>query len=1525
MKNSKRFLSGVLALLVFMSVSSISLFAYAEGTGSEDNPFRISTAQELQDINNNLTASYILTANIDLSGVDFEPIGNAEAGTFQGTFDGNGYTISNLNVFSGKYAGLFGCNEGIIKNVILKNIYVYGTRYIGGVVGENTPYGTVVDCKVLNGEIESNGGINVVYAGGVCGFNEGDFVGRFSNGADLKIANTDYYAVAGGIIGWNNKETELTASNTGNISSSSSSSRYSYFGGIVGRTSSISLNGCLNYGSIFDSSKYANACFFAAGIVCEVIGTVLLENCKNYGDNYNYGILGFGDESVIINSCENYGNDVDCGILGNPKGDCKVTHCYNYGLFRGAGIIGNRSNSQHAEVIIQYCGNYGNCVNGGSCVGGIMGSCSGITDLLISGSFNAGNIAGTGRGDYDGIGGIIGRWAASGKCIIDSCYNSGSISTFDKKPNGYGERYHCGGVLGNDSKKIEVTNCYNTGNINGESVTPITTISKNTYNTGNIFSYRIEGSTGDYFCSYIKLKDDYYFNIGKYLSEIKMNESQNFESFDFNEIWKIDPNYNSGYPSLILDMNPLKINCCNKTMIKGEQLQLTAYENNEMCNVKWSVSSDAAIVNENGLVTATNSGLATITATDNRGRKVNCNIYVMPKNTSAVLNDFDINKGKTSTQTVIMGVSGDYLTNVTSNDSNVLNIDSFGNKSITLSAKSPGTVTISFKTAQGFTGSCLATVTNYATSISLSSTSKTINRGESTVLTATTSPTGNDNIVTWTSSNESVATVDQNGLVTAVGIGTATIMAQTDNGLGATCTVTVKAPATSINYVNNNIKVAIGETYQLSTVVSPADTTDTITFNSNSTSIATVSSAGVVTAKAVGTTYITATTTSGKSANCFVTVVSEATDLTLSQDSCKLRAGEEFVLNATVTPADATDKTIIWNTNNEEIATVSQDGVVTAVSPGKAIITATSSSGITKICEVTVLGVLNTTQPRIYIPTVSDRNSEYISVPVLIENNPGISFASISVGYDANELEPIDVTNGTVFDSVTGSFDTDNNVVKLYFTSEENKTADGNLAIIRFRVINTGAVETRVSVAYMPGGITNNAEEAVAFNLADGRVETELCIHENTEVRNAKTATCTEQGYTGDIYCLDCGDLLETGTVLDITPHHYQTTVFEPTENKQGYTKYVCTDCGYSYVGDITDYVSDNSVLIAILETIASYSKEDYSADSFANLQAIYNKYSSMATGSYAQIEIDNATFDLITAVSALEPYLNLNISAPNGAFTVTYNGETNSNNGNSLLFGTNVTLTATANEGYEFVGWYDTINNLYFSKNAEYSFKLTTNTSLKAVFVNEQSATLTFTTYSNWVQSTITKTIDEWNAVTSIDELLPAVPYRYGYTNGRWVYDNAEVLEKLQTGENVSLIPEYDKDDTSLPTPPSPKGDTPVLDLYYKLDADANVGSFVMAVGIPENCQLESVGILFYYKNADEFDPTKFELLINNKMLAGRFNTDEADDIYIINMNKMSAYKNWVARGYVTYYDAEGNLKTVYSNQINIVNREQV
>lgn len=363
--------------------------------------------------------------------------------------------------------------------------------------------------------------------------------------------------------------------------------------------------------------------------------------------------------------------------------------------------------------------------------------------------------------------------------------------------------------------------------------------------------------------------------------------------------------------------------------------------------------------------------------------------------------------------------------------------------------------------------------------------------------------------------------------------------------------------------------------------------------------------------------------------------------------------------------------------------------------------------------------------------------------------------------------------------------------------------------------------------------------------------------------------------------------------------------------------------------GDFTLNISqldgvDFEVLEYVIELVNALSPEDYLQQSYDALIALLDTIPEDLS-SLSQSEIDAYATQLLEEMYNLVAYLNLSLSAENGAYTVTVNDSQSSNSSYSVLYGDSVTVNAQANDGYEFVGWYDTVSGIYKSNNAEYTFKMTVNTSLKAVFVKDESATLTFTTYSNWIKDEITKTTTQWSEIDSIDKLLPEVPYRYGYSNGRWVYDNDEVLAKLRAGENVSIVAEYDADDTSLPTPPLPDGDIPVLDLYYKLDADENIGSFVMAAGLPENCQIESIGVAFYYDNANRFDPTRFDLLINNKTFESSFSTEELEDTYIVNVERFTSKDNWAARGYVTYYDSEGNLKTVYSDQINIVKREQV
>lgn len=350
----------------------------------------------------------------------------------------------------------------------------------------------------------------------------------------------------------------------------------------------------------------------------------------------------------------------------------------------------------------------------------------------------------------------------------------------------------------------------------------------------------------------------------------------------------------------------------------------------------------------------------------------------------------------------------------------------------------------------------------------------------------------------------------------------------------------------------------------------------------------------------------------------------------------------------------------------------------------------------------------------------------------------------------------------------------------------------------------------------------------------------------------------------------------------------------------------------------------DTEVLDYLLSIIDGYSPEDFSDSTYNELMNRINSIPDDLTN-LSQNQVDSIVENILDGMNGLDPYLEFEVNAPNGSFTVQYDDESNVRNENSVLYGTSVTLTATPNEGYKFVGWYDTVNNLYFSKNSEYSFTVIANTYLKAVFVKNDSSTLTFTTYTNWVKSTVTKTLDEWKNMNSIAEFVPEVPYRYGYTNGRWVYDEADVLAKLQAGENVSIVAEYDKKNVELPTPPTPVNNEPATELHYDFDEETSTGSFLLAVGLPEDCRVESMGILFYYDDAQTFDPTNFTLFITNKMMASRFNVVESNGVCISNIRNMSSDYNWVARGYVSYYEDDGSLVTLYSNQIEVVDRQQI
>lgn len=1000
-KSVKKLISVVLAFTVSAGMCTVSAYGAVQGTAA--NPYMISTASQLQAVNNDPDAHYRLAGNIDLSGLDFEPIGNVDAGPFTGSFDGNGYTISNLTVDSGKYAGLFGYNEGQVTDVTLSKVSVQGTKYVAGVVAYNV--GTVSQCEVRSGKIKAADGLSQMYVGGVVGYNDGTFEGYSYNGADISTSNSNDSIFVGGIIGWNDTAS-FSAENKGNISANASDTIWA--GGIIGYGLTVNLYSCVNYGNVYvacSSSYYRN--HYISGLMGSYSNSNVY-NCGNNGDITSYK----GCTSSRV-----------CGIRAD-----KVSNSYNTGK-----II--KTNELYVD-------NWGN-------VAGIMGD------------------------------------------TVESSFNSGYI---------YRDEFYFYGIYGTAS------NSYNNGNISSNSSDTYGVQNASlSYNSGNVYD-----GNGCYYSKQIyKVTMDSYSLAGAHpgktddstrLSAAEFRKQSSFAGFDFENIWTIDSKVNSGFPTLRNVNTPLMLNRANDTLVTGDTVQLIAYKNGTATdNVSWEVVTGNVSVTSGGKVTAVSTGCATVSCRDSEGNRANYNVYAAGGNTTAKMSDLVLHVTANAVErSVTFGgdTTNDFIISASSSDKSVVKVTSItSDNTFVVKPLKSGTATLTVETAAGAKGSCTVTVENSARGISLDTGSMTIARGSSSKLTATTTPSVTSSKVSWSSSDTDVATVDQNGKVKGIGKGTAVIKAATDNGYYAQCTVTVNAPITSMSFEKSSVTVYKDDIVNLKLNVNPSDTTDSVTYSGynyyyNYVSFSEEKLTGVkVTGTKLGSVTVTAKSTSGVTASCTVRVIDYpviVTDLSLNETEHSAKVGEVFKLNAEVTPSNATNKKVTWESTDETVASVSETGTVTAVGAGKTIITATSSNGIIAYCDVTVKGVASTNLSKIYIPKIVITDEEYVDIPVMIERNPGISFASLNILYNSDKLEAESVINGDIFESVLGSIDKNNAAVRLDFTSEENKTDNGVLAKIRFKVKAGFADNADIKVCYYPGEIRNIKMNSVSFNLMDG-------------------------------------------------------------------------------------------------------------------------------------------------------------------------------------------------------------------------------------------------------------------------------------------------------------------------------------------------------------------------------------------------------------------------------------------------------
>ena len=308
-------------------------------------------------------------------------------------------------------------------------------------------------------------------------------------------------------------------------------------------------------------------------------------------------------------------------------------------------------------------------------------------------------------------------------------------------------------------------------------------------------------------------------------------------------------------------------------------------------------------------------------------------------------------------------------------------------------------------------------VTYKVTGVTLNTDKLPLYTGDSNTLTATIEPSNATNTnLTWSSNSEKVATVDENGTVTAVAHGTATITATAADGSGKTdtCTVTVtdktytisvtpdkldfgtilqnaaQPPAQTVKVTNTgNQTVTLNQPAATNFLVGTLSKTE---LKPNETATFTVQpKAGL----AVGqyAEPLTVSNTNGQTASLAATLTVDSvpvTGVTLDKNTLALFTGDSATLVANVQPADATNKTVNWVSSNPAIATVDANGKVTAVAAGTANITATTVDGNkTAVCAVTVTGrtySLSSDPGAIGFGTVSTGYSQPAAQVVVIKN-----------------------------------------------------------------------------------------------------------------------------------------------------------------------------------------------------------------------------------------------------------------------------------------------------------------------------------------------------------------------------------------------------------------------------------------------------------------------------------------------------------------------------------------------------------
>ncbi len=397
--------------------------------------------------------------------------------------------------------------------------------------------------------------------------------------------------------------------------------------------------------------------------------------------------------------------------------------------------------------------------------------------------------------------------------------------------------------------------------------------------------------------------------------------------------------------------NPPASITLNKTKLVlgiGETSQLSAtLPPDSTPGIKWTTSDSSVVTVSEGNLTAKGRGRAKVTAETTNGKTAVCEVEVKLAPSSLKMSYTEKAIGLGETYTLKASVpSGTASGKISWKSSNSKYVSVTNGK---IKALQIGSVTVTATTYNGKTATCSVRVREAATSLSLDAETKTIGVGEKITLTPIIPKGTASGMISWTSGNTSVLTVSE-GVVNALSTGTATVTAATFNGRTARCTITVKEAPSIIELDNNSAVLGTGETMTLNTYLSKDSASDSITWTSSDESIVSVND-GNITALKNGTALVTVRTFNGKTAECNVTVKNAPSDLILTETKMIVGVGEQFRLGAVIDRGSASK--ITWTTKNNDVIAL-DNGKVTALKEGTAVVTAKTFNRLSAICAVVV-------------------------------------------------------------------------------------------------------------------------------------------------------------------------------------------------------------------------------------------------------------------------------------------------------------------------------------------------------------------------------------------------------------------------------------------------------------------------------------------------------------------------------------------------------------------------------------------